>query len=858
MRSATLLCLLVATGCRAGEYPRVVRCWRGSTPAVDGVLSPGEWDDAAAISGRDWIPQFTPTTDPADLSLRGWVKHDGRDLYFAFEVTDDLLYGIETERWLPEENPAAHELTREGYPWFGDEMELLINAANTWEQRDGQNCPGDGSAWQMVCNLTKSRLGGVGVGGLLEGEPRAVESAWNNYQRWILDRSMEAAARVKPDQSGYVIEWRIQPDPCLEVAPGRFWSPALGTVRMGLNLAVGDLDDKPTGAGNFGNFHHEDWWAGEKDKRTWLKQWGTLVVEPGPPPGRQVAVGSSSDGRTARLLVGLLALACLCIYPSRTLCGSFEQASREFLAVDLSDLKPVRELEDAWGHRYLIGADTFVIDHPSGERVIYDRRSGLPFGHLTCLAAAPGGDIWIGSALGLLRFDAGRFEVYAGPRWLPDDRVRRVIVEHDGSILADTAGGVSRIFLRPMTLTDKAAHYEALTDARHRRFGYVTGCTLDQPGDLTAWHHDIDDNDGLWTAMYLAGEAFRYAVTGDEEARAKALESLDALLELERKTPLPGFPARAVCHRTETEFGNHPGGEWHRTDDGEWEWKADTSSDELDGHYFAWGIAYDLVAGPEEQAAIAEVCARVTDHLVENGYYLLDRDGLPTTWGVFSPERLNTDPRWFPERGLNSLELLSYLKTAAHVTGDVRYEQDAADLVVLHHYALNTVVQKVMPGDFAGAQCNHSDDELAFLSYYNLLRYETDAALRSLYVASLERSWRFEEPERCPLWNFIYGGLTGRACDVDGALATLREIPLDLVDYPVRNSHRWDIALSETPDRFDRPEATVPLSFRERPLHKWNGNPYRVDGGGGRSEECGTFWLLAYWLGRYHRIIDEA
>ena len=154
-----------------GEFPRTLDAYRGTTPWLDGVLSPGEWDDATTFTGvAGWIPQFSPTTDPRDLALRGWVKHDGARLYFAFEITDDVLYGIDTPRWLPEENPQAHLLTPAGFPWFGDEMELLINAANRWQ--GDENAAGDGSSWQMVCNLTKSRQGGIGVGGLLEGEPR--------------------------------------------------------------------------------------------------------------------------------------------------------------------------------------------------------------------------------------------------------------------------------------------------------------------------------------------------------------------------------------------------------------------------------------------------------------------------------------------------------------------------------------------------------------------------------------------------------------------------------------------------------------------------------------------------------------
>jgi SSS family solute:Na+ symporter len=95
---------------------------------------------------------------------------------------------------------------------------------------------------------------------------------------------MEAVAKPKPGGKGYVIEWAVRSNPCLEVKPGVYWSPELGAVRMGLNIAVGDLDEKAKGEGNFGNFHHEDWWTGEPNKRTWLKQWGTLVIEPGPRP----------------------------------------------------------------------------------------------------------------------------------------------------------------------------------------------------------------------------------------------------------------------------------------------------------------------------------------------------------------------------------------------------------------------------------------------------------------------------------------------------------------------------------------------------------------------------------------------
>ena len=285
-----LLALCFPSLLPAGEFPRTLEAFPGKTPSIDGKLSPGEWDDATAFSGvLDWAPQFTRTTDPHDLALRGWVKHDGQRLYFAFEVTDDVLYGIDTPRWLPKENPKAHELTREGFPWFGDEMELLINASNKWTGDENSN--GTGAAWQMVCNLTKSRLGGVGprageASCLLEGEPRKELSAWNQYAAWIKSRAMFASARVarKNARGGvYVVEWAVNFNPCLEIEPGKFYSTALGDRAVGLNIALGDIDEPErgldeSGQPNFGRFHHEDWWAGRKNTRTNLKDFGTLWI----------------------------------------------------------------------------------------------------------------------------------------------------------------------------------------------------------------------------------------------------------------------------------------------------------------------------------------------------------------------------------------------------------------------------------------------------------------------------------------------------------------------------------------------------------------------------------------------------
>lgn len=53
-------------------------------------------------------------------------------------------------------------------------------------------------------------------------------------------------------------------------------------------------------------------------------------------------------------------------------------------------------------------------------------------------------------------------------------------------------------------------------------------------------------------------------------------------------------------------------------------------------------------------------------------------------------------------------------------------------------------------------------------------------------------------------------------------------------------------------------QASVPLPYDERPMHKWDANPYRLDGGDGKRAEDGTVFLHPYWLARYYGLFAEA
>ncbi len=480
-----------------------------------------------------------------------------------------------------------------------------------------------------------------------------------------------------------------------------------------------------------------------------------------------------------------------------------------------------------------------------------------PVEGLRLFAREKSGAIWLGGDQGAARFDArakfrwDRWHYFYGRRWLLDDQVRNIHLDESGpglKVWIRTRTGVSRIEWRPMTLADKAKYFDERIEQRHVRHGLVASSHLRVAGDVASNQTVSSDNDGLWTAIYLGAQAYRYAVTRDPDARAKAQRAMNALMRLEQITGVPGLPARSFVSTNEPRPAD---GQWHPTADGQWIWKGDTSSDELVGHYFAYAAYVDLVADQKEKDAIQRVVARITDHLIEHDYDLVDVTGRPTRWGEWSERFFRTEEGQY-EAPLRSLELLSFLKTAQHITREKKYADAYLDRIA-RGYARHVPVYRRWPG---GGEINFSDDELAYLSYQPLLKYETDARLRKIYLDSLRFTWSQLRADMNPLWNYFSvaagAGPMTRAVRVESQRA-LERIPLDLIEWGVRNSHRIDVRLQNETDRHGHPQLTEVPAPDERPVEKWNSNPYRPDGGGGGSgEDDGAYFLLPYWLGRYH------
>jgi len=257
-----------------------------------------------------------------------------------------------------------------------------------------------------------------------------------------------------------------------------------------------------------------------------------------------------------------------------------------------------------------------------------------------------------------------------------------------------------------------------------------------------------------------------------------------------------------------------------------------------------------MAAQGDEVALAKRHLDRLATHLLDHNWQLIDLDGKPTRWGRWDPDYFKTDEGRF-DRGLQALEMLSFMKTAEVIVGDPKYKSATAKLVELG-YPEFTVRQR---NHFPPENVSHFEDELATWSYFNLLMFEENPALRPIYRRSLERSYEIVRVESNPWYNFVYGVLTGNECDVPQSVQHLRDWPLDLIIWSYENSHRADL---RTPEGYSAHKGGIrAFPPRETEPLRWDHWTMQADGGSGGHDviEPGA-WLLAYWMGRYHGFIE--
>lgn len=480
-----------------------------------------------------------------------------------------------------------------------------------------------------------------------------------------------------------------------------------------------------------------------------------------------------------------------------------------------------------------------------------------------------GGTLLVGTGKGYSLFDVGssRFVGYHyGPRWLPGDGVSGASSLYGDVFVIVSDGGIAVLRGEEWTLERKAGHYQDMLSRHTREPGLTANCPLDNY-TVSTCEPVPTDNDGLWTSWSVAAEALRYKATGIEEAKRNAWSLYRGMKFLVEVTGVSGLPARSVVRDDDNQTGSI-GDDWHAsvTNPG-WLWKGDTSSDEIAGHIFAYNFMYDLVAASlKEKMNVASTLDSIMSYIKSNNYTLVDVTNHTTRWGVWSPDQLNYNQSWADERGLNSLEMLSGLMSAYRMTMKKYYIEAWQELVDTHGYGLNMINQKItFPRDF-----NFSDDELAFMQYFvyfhtlKELSHQQDKQFpledaMSLGQLSLKQAWDSVKREKSSAWTSIYSFATGQNNTeiLEKLVWSLREWPLDLVQWPTTNSHRLDIHLDPEQDRYYHSgiQSVRVLPPNERTQLRWNSNPFQLDSEGSSNEMDPAPWLLPYWLARWIKLL---
>jgi hypothetical protein len=305
-------------------------------------------------------------------------------------------------------------------------------------------------------------------------------------------------------------------------------------------------------------------------------------------------------------------------------------------------------------------------------------------------------------------------------------------------------------------------------------------------------------------------------------------------------------------------------------------WKADTSSDEIAGHFFGFPIYHDLCAKDDaERALVASYITTVAGYIADNAMNLIDLDGTITTFGQFGPETIGIAVdgieacvsngydiekclgEYYGGGWLNSNEGIALLLAAWHVSGDKYFYDVYENLVTEHKYYKLAIPTEDTLTITNPAIANHSDHELAMLAYTTVLRYEPSPERLAHWKEGFQFLYDAEKPERNPWWAAI-AALSGLpAPDAENARRTLREIPDDVREWLMDNCHRADYKL-QAKDRGGDPQFTEAPPFDEIRTFWWNGNPYNCnDGGYGNAWRAPTLYLLPYYMAKYTGLITD-
>lgn len=477
------------------------------------------------------------------------------------------------------------------------------------------------------------------------------------------------------------------------------------------------------------------------------------------------------------------------------------------------------------------GPDVLIYMDGVGSMRSFPGRMRYDLSRLRAVADQGGAELWDATDLfTLVRAPGDEDPPAAHP--LPREKLERnldIAAEFTDTIIGYSSDHLSPPPPGPLRVSDpaadelyrKALRVEEIIHSRHDMEGQI----ITYRNMLYHIDHPYNDwqEDACWlTGLYAAAESFRYAATGDDEAREYARRAWRALRKMANVTPQPGIVVR---YYKRDMYAYNPTAtakkRWYKDPAREMYFTPDISRDQLSGYFMGIAAYYDHVADAAERELIREDVALIMKPIMDNDMTAVEFDGTPTTYGA-----LDESP----------LLALNFLLIAHHITGGGEYRKKYLELVA------RGWLQKAVEN--SATTYNHFFEHFDDSAYYHALQYEVDEKQLAVAAAGLD----FLYAKALPHGNahLLFDVARYRPWS-DAAAMGLTE----LLAYNPEQLYVADWAAK--PPVVQTDSSYIRLGDRRPQEYFWNWFPgSKVMQGSPETEFSGVDFLLAYWMARWN------
>jgi signal transduction histidine kinase/ligand-binding sensor domain-containing protein len=478
----------------------------------------GRWLVAALLVVAS-LPGFAlePSTPLANVGRQSWVMENG----------------------LPQNTVQAMVQTKNGFIWLGTEVGLVRfdgNSFAVFDQNSSPALPGndirclletrDGSLWIGTSDGlarwkdgvvtpfgTASGLPGTGIRALVEAANGVLwvwtdqGLAWLNGQGRFEDATAKtglpasAITAVTTDGQGEV--WLMTRDSAVRYAEGRWQPPVLQhqfpkdgaefiqTLKDGVAVATKSMAEVLHGDSVVARFTAGKELPGTRIQALFADREGSLWI------GTNAGLARWAEGKLQKLPVTdpLASASVLTLMEDRegnlwagTETGGLHilrdqrfrnLGAREGLSFDGATTVVEDKAGTLWVGTSGGGLNAIRRNSPAGAIKTYTVRNGLLSDVILSLAAAPNGDLWVGTPDGLNRIRGGSIASFTFADGLPDDFIRSLLADADGSLWIGTRRGLAH-----WTGGRPGEHMETYTQANGLGSDLVGAMARDSRGDL--------------------------------------------------------------------------------------------------------------------------------------------------------------------------------------------------------------------------------------------------------------------------------------------------------------------------------------------------------------------------------------